>query len=238
MKLTQIYSLFITILLWYAFAVIYREIIPFPHDVITQFIRLYPGELQVHIVASLKRIIIGLGISIILGVHIGLLIGLSKKSETLLLPLVYGLYPVPKAALLPVLIIILGIGDLTKIVLIIVIVIFPIIISVKDAVRAIPEEVFYVSRSVSLSRVQLYKDVIIPAILPSLFTTIRIGIGIAIAVLYLSENFATFYGVGYYITLNMTNPVKLFAGIFSLSLIGLILFKGIELLEKQLCKWV
>jgi len=233
----RLYGIIGCFLIWYLLSSLFHSIIPHPHDVIYQFFNLYP-TIHPHLLASLKRILLGLFIAIVLGVHIGLIIGLSKKSETLLLPIIYGLYPIPKAALLPIMIILFGIGDLTKILLIIFIVIFPIIINIKDAIKAIPDEVFYIAKSLSLNFIQMYTQVIIPAILPSLLTTIRLGIGISVAVLYLSENFATQYGLGYFITLHMSNSLKMFIGIFGLSLIGYVLFSLVDLLERKLCKWV
>lgn len=234
----RLYGLLSFFVFWYLLSFITHLVIPYPHEVIIAFIKLYPSELHMHVLASSKRLLLGLIIAIVLGVHIGIILGLSKKCESLLMPLIYILYPIPKAALLPIFIILFGIGDLTKIILIVIIVIFPIIINIKDGIEAIPNEYFYVARSLSLSRTQMYKDIIIPAILPKLFTSLRIGIGIAIAVLYLSENFATFEGLGYYITIYMTNTIKLFAGIFALSLIGYLLFLFVELLEKKFCKWM
>ncbi|NLC95099.1 MAG: ABC transporter permease [Bacilli bacterium] len=234
----RLYGLVSFIVFWYLISLITKVVIPYPHDVIKSFITLYPKELHIHTLASSRRLIIGLVISVVLGVHLGIWLGLSKKAEALLQPIIYILYPIPKAALLPIFIILFGIGDLTKIILIVIIVIFPIIINIKDAIQAIPNEYFYVAKSLNLSRSQMYKDMLIPAILPKLFTTLRISIGIAIAVLYLSENFATFEGLGYYITIYMTNKLKLFCGILALSLVGYILFLIVEFLEKKLCKWV
>ena len=234
----RIYGLVGFFTLWYIFSYTTKQIIPVPHQVIINFFRLLPHELNTHIIASLKRLLTGLLISVLLGVHIGILLGLSKKSETIILPIIYMVYPIPKAALLPILIILYGIGDLTKVILIVLIVIFPIIINITDAVKAIPNEIFYVSKTLSLTKRQMYKDIIIPAILPKLFTSLRISVGISVAILYLSENFATFEGLGYYITIHMTNSLKMFTGIFALSLIGYLLFLAVDLLEKKFCKWV
>jgi NitT/TauT family transport system permease protein len=234
----RLYGLVVCILIWYIFAIIIKDIIPYPHQVVLKLIEVYPKELDHHIFASLKRLLIGLVVAIVLGVHIGIVIGLFKKIEHATLPVIYSLYPIPKAALLPIFIIIFGIGDLTKILLIIIIVIFPIIISTCDAIKNIPYEIFYISKTLSLTPTQIYKEVIIPAILPNLFTSLRIGVGTAVAVLYLSETFATVKGLGYYIILHISiNNLKMFTAIFVLSVIGYLLFLLIDVLEKQLCRW-
>lgn len=238
-KMKKLYGICVVFILWYLLALIFKEVIPYPHQVIINFYHIYSKNLKYNIYASIKRLLIGLTIAIFLGVHIGIILGLSKKSETLLAPIIYAMYPIPKAALLPVFIILLGIGDLTKISLIIIIVIFPIIINIKDAVKIIPNEVFYIAKSLSLNKVQMYKEIIIPAITPGLLTATRIGIGTSVAVLYLSESITSDYGLGYYISIQISiSNLNMFTGIFTLSVLGYLLFILIDILEYKLCKWV
>ncbi|MDF2698818.1 MAG: transporter permease [Haloplasmataceae bacterium] len=236
----RLYGIFICFFIWYVFAFLLKDIIPFPHQVIYYFIKYFPQGLDLHFFVSLKRLMIGLILGVIIGVHLGLLLGLHKLSNQLLSPIIYGFYPIPKAALLPILIILFGLGDFNKILLIILIVIFPIIIQVKDTVIGLPNEVFYIAKSLSLNKLQMYKEIIIPALLPNLLTSLRLGIGTSVSVLFLSESFATQNGgLGYYIQLNLSsNYIKMFVGIFALSFIGYLLFILVDILESKLCKWV
>jgi NitT/TauT family transport system permease protein len=238
--LNKINGFLILFLIWYLLSLyIGSTMLPFPHEVIQAFFELLPKGLDVHILASLKRLLIGLILSIVLGMHIGLFLGLFKLGNTMVMPFINAIYPIPKAALLPLLIILFGIGDLTKIILIVIIAIFPIIMNTKSAVQQIPKENFYVAGTLGLNKWDLYKNILIPAILPNLLVSIRIGIGTSIAVLFLSETFATFEGLGYYINLYIAqNPLKMFSAIFALSLIGSLLFLFVDLLEKRFCRWL
>lgn len=236
----RIYGIIILFLSWYVLShFVGTHILPYPHVVIETFIKNYRKELNVHVIASLKRIMIGLMIAVVLGVHIGILMGLSKISQYLLSPFIESIYPIPKVALLPLFILFFGIEDLTKILLIIIIVIFPIIINTRNAISLIPQEYFYVARTMGLHSLHIYRDIIIPAILPSLLTSVRIGIGTSIAVLFLSETIATSYGLGYYIHLFLAiNTLKMYTAIFALGLIGTLLFYLVDVLEKRFCRWL
>jgi NitT/TauT family transport system permease protein len=230
----------ILFLIWYLLSLyVGAQMLPYPHEVIHAFFELLPKGLDVHILASLKRLMIGLILSIVLGMHIGLFLGLFKLGNMMVMPFINAIYPIPKAALLPLFIILFGIGDLTKILLIVVIVIFPIIMNTKSAILQIPKENFYVAGTLGLSKWDFYKNILIPAILPNLLVSIRIGIGTSIAVLFLSETFATFEGLGYYINLYIAqNSLKMFTAIFALSLIGSFLFLIVDLLERWFCRWL
>ena len=152
----------------------------------------------------------------------------------------YILYPLPKVAFLPILMIIFGLGNAPKIMLIVFIIIFQFILAARDGIKEIPKELFYSVYSLSLSRVQVYYHLIIPSVLPKVITALRNSIGVSIAVLFFAENFATTYGIGYFIMNSwaMVNYVEMFSGIIALSLLGLILFKLIDYLEERLCPYI
>ena len=91
-----------------------------------------------------------------------------------------------------------------------------------------------------MSRAQLYRHIIIPAIMPKIITALRLTVGTGIAVLFFSENFATRYGIGYFIMNSwvVVNYVEMFSGILALSIMGLLLFKIIDKLESRFCAWM
>lgn len=235
----KLFGLAIVLLVWYIFSVLYLKSIPFPHDVIINFIDILPNKLMIPLKESLLLLLTGLMLSVVVGVHFGIIMGLFKKATKVSEPIIYSLYPIPKSALVQVLIIIFASMFWMKAALIFIIVVFPVIITVKDAVKSIPDEVFYHAKSLSLNKWQMYKEIIIPAILPNLLTTMRISIGTSIAVLYLSETRGVGSGLGYFIDSQVViNNLNMFTGIFALSLIGYTLFILIDLLEYKLCKWV
>lgn len=215
-------------------------IIPSPWLTVLTFFQLFPGTLALHLLVSLARVLAALLISLILGGVIGLWIGLNTRVDRWITPIVYLLYPLPKIAFLPILMILFGLGNAPKIILIVIIVIFQIIIAARDGVREIPAGLFHSVGSLGLSRIDLYRHLVLPAVLPKIITAIRISIGVSISVLFFGESFATTYGIGYFIMNSwlMVNYAAMFSGILALSLLGLALFGLVDLLEKRTCRWI
>ncbi|MFW5981344.1 MAG: ABC transporter permease [bacterium] len=229
------------ILLWYILHwFLQSPVVPIPHRVIIHTVRIFPDIILVHLLSSLARILMAIFISLILGVSTGLLLGMNTKFDSLFTPVVYILYPIPKIAFLPVLMILLGLDDLPKVILITIIIVFQIIVTTRDAVKDLSKELFYSVRSLGMNKKQIYRHMIIPAILPRILTSLRISVGTSVAVLFFAENFATRYGIGYFImnSWSTVNYLAMFSGIVALSLMGLGLFKLIDFLENRLCAWV
>jgi NitT/TauT family transport system permease protein len=240
-KLDTVYGLLILFVLWQIlYWGIQSTIIPEPYIVIKRFISLLPGTLMIHMLASLVRIVGAIIISIIAGVALGLFTGVNDKADKLISPIIYVLYPVPKIAFLPVFMILFGLGNTSKILIVTAIIVFQIIVTTRDGVREIPKGMFYSAGSLGMNRLELYRHLIIPAVMPKIITSLRISIGTSIAVLFFSENYATRYGIGYYIMNCWTfvNYVDMFAGIIGLSLLGYVLFKVVDYAEAKLCRWV
>jgi len=239
-QLKTIYASFIVLFAWYILHIgLKSAVIPSPLATIKNFIIIFPDVLALHLLVSLWRITAAVLISLVSGTIIGVWIGVSKKADDLISPIIYMLYPLPKVAFLPVFMIIWGLGDLPKIILIIFIIIFQIIIAARDGVKEIPKELILSVRSLDLERIDVYRHLILPAILPKIFTALRICIGVSISVLFFAENFATKYGIGYFImnSWSMVNYLEMFSGILALGLLGLLLFKILDLLEDIFCKW-
>ncbi|MDF2521039.1 MAG: transporter permease [Clostridia bacterium] len=226
--------------LWYIMAVIVDlHVLPTPIDVYFNLGGLYDNRLHIHILASLYRVMSGVGISLILGVSIGLLMAYSKTWNRILNPLVYFTYPVPKTALLPVVMLLFGLADASKIILIVLIVVFQVIIAVRDAVLNISPETYDPIRSLGASRLQIFRHITLPAIMPELLTNLRLSIGTALSILFFAEGYGTQLGIGYYILDAWTriDYLGMYAGIIAISLFGFVLFVLIDILEEALCKW-
>lgn len=241
-KCKTIYGIIIILLVWYIMHLLIEvSIIPNPIRVIkASYLLLINGTLVVHILISLYRIVIAILISIMIGVPIGLITGLYNKVDTLISPISYIMYPIPKIAFLPVFMVILGLGDLSKIGIITTIIFFQTLITTRDGVKEIPKDLFYSSKTLGLNKTQIFIHLIFPAVLPKILSSLRISLGISLSVLFYSENFATTYGIGYFIMNSwiMADYVQMFAGIMSLSMLGIMLFKLIDLIEKKYCKWL
>ncbi len=225
---------------WFLHLVIKSNIIPGPYETFAMFIKLLSGPLLLHVAASLFRIIAAVLLAMGIGIPLGLWMGLNNKADKLISPIAYILYPIPKIAFLPLFMLIFGLGDSSKIILIITIIIFQIILAVRDGVKEIPHELSLSVKSLGLSRWQTYINLVVPAVLPKIISALRVSIGVSIATLFFGENFATTFGVGYFI-MNcwvMADYVQMFAGILALSIMGILIFRAIDVLEKKLCPWL
>jgi ABC-type nitrate/sulfonate/bicarbonate transport system, permease component len=235
-----LYGSIFVLLFWYLLHLaVNSPAIPSPYKTFLNFIKTLP-TLIAHLLVSLGRISAAVLISLILGSLIGLWTGINKKADELISPIVYILYPLPKIAFLPILMVLFGLGNTPKVILIIIIIIFQFIIAAKDGVKEIPKELFYSVISLGLNKKQVYRHLIVPAALPKIMTALRISVGVSISILFFGENFATTYGIGYFIMNSyvMANYVDMFSGILTLSMAGLIIFKLIDLLEGKLCRWI
>ena len=212
--------------------------IPSPIATIIYCLPILP-KLFLHSLASIARVLAGIGISMLIGIPIGIYLGVNRLFHRLFSPFLYFIYPIPKVAFLPVFMLLFGLGNTSKIILIIWIIVFQIILSVRDGVEHIPTLQFKVMDSFCASSVQKYRYLILPAILPQIFSGLRISIGISLASLFFAENYATEYGIGYFILSAWTkmNYVEMFGGILTLGLIGVFLYIILDKLEEYSAPW-
>ncbi|MBD8069092.1 ABC transporter permease [Bacillus sp. PS06] len=227
------------LLFWYSlFFLVNTHSIPSPFETIAHLFTI-KIPILLHSLASLMRVLVALGISLIIGVPIGLFLGVNKTFNRVFSPFLYYLYPLPKVAFLPVFMLLFGLGNISKVMLIIWIIIFQIILSVRDGVTQIPSSYFKVMDSFAASTRHYYQYLVVPAVLPQLISGIRISIGISLASLFFAENYATTYGIGYFIISGWTkmNYIEMFGGILVLGLIGLLIFKCLDWLEARLIPW-
>ena len=188
---------------------------------------------------SAWRVAVSLVIGTALAVPIAQLCARSRTLDALFAPVLYLLYPIPKVVLLPILLVLFGLADAPKIVLISLTVFFQVLVAVRDSVRAVPESASLAIRSLGGTRADEYRHVIVPATMPAVFTSLRIGVGTAIAVLFIAEAMAGSTGLGYYImqSWSMVNYPRMFAGIIAMALLGVILYAIFDLIERRLTRW-
>lgn len=227
--------------LWQILAVLVgRPILPSPIAVLGTFLDEITHNLGEHFLASLWRVLASMGLSILLAVPAGLVLGQSKRLNRVFSPVVYLLFPVPKVVLVPVVLLFLGVGDLPKIFIIFMILFFQVLVLVRDQAAGLKDELIHSVRSLGAGRRALFRFVYLPASLPAILTALRQSIGTAVAVLYVAELFATSRGLGYYIFLNgstLLNYRKMYAGVLAMSLLGLGLYFTVDWLHRRLCPW-
>ena len=220
--------------------IINRSILPPPLDVGRVFIQELQDDLIYHFLASLWRVLASTALAILIAAPLGLILGQSKRLNAVISPAVYIVYPIPKVVLVPIILLIFGIGDIPKILIIFLILFFQILVLVRDQAASLRPELIQSVRSIGAGRRALFRFVYIPASLPAVLTALRQSIGTAVAVLYIAELFATQWGLGYYIYLNGStffNYPAMYAGVIAMSILGLGLYFSVDWLEHKFCPW-
>ena len=214
-------------------------VIPPPEQVMVRLSQIFLDTIAVHSAYSFMRLSIGLLTAVLIGYPVGVVMGYFGRINRVLSPIIYLTYPIPKIALLPVVMLLFGVGELSKLLLVFFILVFQIIVTVRDAVAGIPPETYVPLRVLGVSFGQMMHHIILPASLPKFITAIRVAMATAISVLFFTETFGTRYGIGYFImdAWLRVNYLDMYAGIVVLSAIGLLLFAVFDGLERKLCRW-
>lgn len=239
---TRFYGFIVIFTFWYLLSIsLGTNLIPYPVDVLIYLGQLIiNGTIFYHIGFSLMRLIIAIVTALMIGVPLGLLIGVNESTDQWFSPILYILYPIPKIAFLPVFMALFGLGDLSKIILLFSVLIFQIILAARDGVKQIPIELHHVAKTLQLSKKDKLVKLYLPHALPHIFSALRISIGISMAVLFFGENYATTYGMGYYIMNNwiMVNYEGMFAGIVVLGIMASLLIHSIDTIQTKVCPWL
>ena len=178
---------------------VHRPILPSPVTVIPIFAVSIFGDLGLHFMASAGRVLAAIGLALLTAVPAGLGLGQLPKLDRVFAPLIAIVYPIPKIVLLPVIYVLMGITDISKIFLIALIIFFQILVVVRDEAANLRPELILSVRSLGAGRRALFRHVYFPASLPAVLTALRVSVGTAIAVLFIAEQSLTTYGLGYYI---------------------------------------
>jgi NitT/TauT family transport system permease protein len=245
MRRRQVVTYAVTVVLilvfWYLLSLVLgSNILPDPFLVVRQGIKeIGKSFFWLHVEVSVLRMLIGLSLAFLLAVPAGLVLGSNPKLDNLFAPLIYLGYPIPKIVFMPIIFVLFGIGEIGKIVLLTMIVFFQLLITTRDSARKISKEMIYSLKSLGAGRFDFYVHVVWPISLPGIFTSLRIGTGTAVAVLFFVESIATNQGLGYYIidAWGRADYPTMFVGIIALSMIGIVLYEFFDLLERRFCKW-
>ncbi len=192
-----------------------------------------------HFGISALRVVAAMAVSWIVAFPLGILLGSRARLDAWIAPFIFITYPIPKIVLLPVVLLIFGLGNLSKVILLSLIVGYQILVATRDGVLGIHYRYLDSVRSLGATRWQLFAEVLLPAALPHGFTALRLSTGTSVAVLFLAESFATNEGLGYFIMDawgRMAYP-QMFTGIFGMSLLGIGLYELCNALERWCCAW-
>lgn len=240
-KAMQFFAGFLLLnLLWLAASLLLdTRALPNPHAVYARLGGALSAELARHAAASLFRVLAGMLLSLAVGLPLGLLMAGSARADRVLRPLVYFSYPVPKTALLPVAMLLLGLGEGSKLLIMTLTTIFQIVVAARGAAQTIDPACLQVAVSAGLGRRSILRHITLPAILPELFTALRVGAGTSLAILLIVEAYGTRAGLGYFIldAWSRISYVEMYCGVAALSILGAALFLGLDLLAHRFLRW-
>lgn len=183
-----IYGALIFLALWQAVASwLQLPIIPSPGVVLVNLFHIFLPQIAIHGFYSMWRIVAGVLLAVMIGIPLGLCMGYFSKWDRLLSPLIYLTYPIPKIALLPVVMLLFGLDELSKILMIFLIVVFQVIVAVRDGVKGIPKETYYPLYSLGASFLEIFREILIPASMPKFLTALRVAMATAVSVLFLPK---------------------------------------------------
>ncbi len=235
--------------LWFAatnIGDISNVILPKPQDVWKSFVKLCAegygtnrDSLMVHMGASMKRLLIAFGLSIVTAIPLGLLCGYFPAVSAMISPLVEFYRPIPPLAYYTLLVLWLGISEGSKITLLYLAGFAPIFIACTAGVRRISIDYLNASYMLGANKTQTFMSVIFPAALPDIFTGIRTAIGVEYTTLVAAEMVAAKRGIGWMV-LDASNWLKsdvVFAGVIIMGLTGILLNVIILLLERTVVHW-
>lgn len=199
--------------------------LPPPSAVATELWRMtVSGDLWRNAQPSLARILGGFAIGSAAGVVFGTVAAVSVRAEAVIDPLVALAYPIPKIALLPLIVLWLGIGEASKVAVIAVGAFFPVFISTVTGLRGANPSLVRAAQSLGAGRWQIIQKVMIPSALPVLFAGLRLATGMSLLLVVSAEMIAATRGIGYLILYagDLLQTTRLMAGIAVLSMLGLL----------------
>ena len=197
------------------------------------------AEFSKHLFASAYRWAIGFSLSLIVSVPIGIMMAKSKRAYHFLDPLLTLTYPVPKVALVPILMLWLGAGDLSKVAVIVIGCCIPLVISAYHGAQGVETSLIWSARAMGLGRRAILFRIILPASLPALFSGIRMALAISMIVVLGSEMIARQSGLGYYLfnSLEMGLYQATYSVLLLVSGIGFILDTTFCLVMRRVLVW-
>lgn len=196
-------------------------------------------ELWPHLFQSSQQFVLGLGLALLTGVPLGLALGLFRRLNYFLDPWLSAIYATPTIALVPLIVLILGLGLESKIFIVWLEAIFVIVVSTMVGVRAAEARYLDLARSFQASRWLTFTSVILPSSFPYILTALRLGTTRALVGVVVAEFFASNKGIGFFINFSGTTfrTDRVMLGVIILGLLGVLMGEGVRRIERRFEKW-
>jgi ABC-type nitrate/sulfonate/bicarbonate transport system permease component len=234
-------SVVVVLSLWEIFG---RQVNPlflsYPSAIARAFFQLLgAGEFERQALGSLQVFAVGLIAALILGIALGLLMGRYRLAEYLLDPFVYALDATPRVALIPVLLLWFGLGTSSKIAIVFLSGLFPVLMNTFSGVRTVSANLVDVGRAYGAREGKIFSKIMLPAALPFVMAGIRLAVGRALIGIITAEMFTAVTGLGA-LLIRYSSALatdKFFVPVILLALLGVFLSSAVEKLQKRLAPW-
>ena len=213
---------------------------PAPSSVIQElWAMVASGIIFKHLGYTLTRVAMGFLIGAIPAVLLGIVMGLSPAIRAFLQPAIYSIYPIPKVALFPLFMLIFGLGEASKWAIVAVAVFFQVLISTLAGVVNIDRVYLDVAADFRASRWQAYRTIALPGALPFIFTGFQLGVGVALIVVVIAENFGTEWGLGYVVwhAWQVFEVREMYVGLIMIALVGYLSQLLVQRVERLVIPW-
>ena len=242
-RLVSVASPLALLLLWELSArtgLIDTRFFPAPTSIVRQGVDLAgSGELWGHLSASLQRLLWGSLLGGIPALLIGIAMGLYRPIRAAIDPLISATYPVPKSAILPLILLIFGLGEASKIVMVALGVFFPVVINTISGVMQIDKIYLDVGKNFRASRWQTFRTVALPGALPSIMAGIKLGIGMGLILIAIAEMVGAKTGIGFMIwdAWQILSVETMYVGLIVISILGFLLTLILNEIEGWILPW-
>jgi len=188
---------------------------------------------------SLHRALSGFGLAAVVGVTLGMLMGRSAFAAGLLEPLFSGTYAVPKLALFPIFIFVFGIGSLSKVALVFLECLYPIVIITSQGARSVNRVLLWSAQNMGASRMEILRRIVVPATAPFIFAGFRVALPVAMIVVVITEMISSADGLGYQViyALSSLKTDRMLALVVVIALLGWLLDRSLVALRDRLVYW-
>lgn len=213
---------------------------PAPSSILSIFwSELIHGPLLADAYATLERVLVGFAIGGIPAIALGLMLGVWPIARELIAPIFSALYPIPKIATFPLLLMIFGLGEAPKYAIIAIVVFFLVFFNTMSGARYAPKIYFDVGHNLGMSRFNLFRFIALPAALPSIFTGLKLAIGTAFIVISAVEFVGAKTGLGYAIwsSWQIFAVEKMYVNIIAISLSGYLSIIALDSIERIITPW-
>ena len=208
--------------------------------ILARFVALWAdGTFAIHLLATLRRMLLGYALAAVVGISLGTLMGFSRGVHASVAPLLEFLRPLPPVAMIPPFLLILGIGDQMKIAVVVFGCLWPILLNTIDGVRGVHPTILEVAKMYQFSPARTLRAVVLPSALPQIMAGLRTSLAIALIVALVSEMIGTTQGLGFLVVQAQRGfrMADMYAGIVLLAIVGYTLNHGFLLLESRLLAW-